>query len=149
MGGGAGNSSDKRVCIWIIDDNPADVFLFREAIQSAELDAELLVINDGSKALAVIERAETPDACPVPHLAVVDLNLPKADGIEVLEALRRSRHFPDVPVMITSSSISPVNWARMQQLRVDRFFIKPSTLEEFTQVGVVLKEMLYGDGNRK
>ena len=78
----------------------------------------------------------------MPDLVVLDLHLPKVDGIEILEAMRRSIHFSNVPVIITSSDISPRDRARMDHFQVSRYFIKPLHLEEFFQFAADLKEVL-------
>ncbi|MBM3774524.1 MAG: response regulator [Acidobacteria bacterium] len=71
-------------------------------------------------------------------LAVVDLNLPRNSGIEVLEAIRRNQRLSQVPVVIATSSASPGERARTEQLGVDLFITKPSDLESFLYVGLVL-----------
>lgn len=134
--------SDKPIRIWLVEDNPGDVYLFREALQRAELNFDMVAIEDGAEALTLIRLKETSRRGPVPDVVVLDLNLPKADGIEVLEALRKSKDFSNVPVVATSSFISPSDRAGMEHLRVARYFIKPSDPEAFFQVATALKEVL-------
>jgi CheY-like chemotaxis protein len=73
---------------------------------------------------------------------VLDLNLPKNDGIEVLEAMRKNPVFAEVPVAILSSSSSARERAKLQALRVERWLTKPSDLEEFMGIGLILKALL-------
>jgi len=75
-----------------VEDNDADVYLFRKALEGAGVNFELTVIEDGAEALAFVEGEG-----PVPHLAVLDLNLRKRDGAQVLEVIRASRRFASTP----------------------------------------------------
>jgi len=73
---------------------------------------------------------------------VLDLNLPKVEGTEVLEAIRSSRELAHIPVAVMTSSPSPRDRARAVQLGARRFITKPLDLEEFLQIGTILKDLL-------
>src|SRR5579862_1756417 len=91
--------------ILVIEDNAADVHLLRMALEEAGVTFGLTVIEDGATALAFIRHEGQYFQAPKPDLAVLDLNLPKVGGMEVLEALRHSSDMSNVPVaMVTSSS---------------------------------------------
>jgi len=122
--------------ILLIEDNPADVDLLRRAFRSAQLDCELILMEDGAEAMAFVREGTAPD------LVVLDLNLPKNDGIEVLQAMRASRNFAEVPVAILSSSASPRERARLEHFHVGRYITKPPDLDEFLQIGTTLKSYL-------
>ena len=97
----------KRARILVIEDNPADVELLRWALEDAGLDCELTVIDDGRDALDfVLQRGKHAASSP-PDLAILDWNLPKNDGLEILEGLRGNHAFDGVPVAVLSSSSSP------------------------------------------
>ena len=98
---------DEPVRILLVEDNTADVYLFRKALLGAELNFELTVIEDGGRAIAFVRGEGEYAGSPVPDLVVLDLSLPKNDGIQVLEAIRATKRFANVPVVITSSSPSP------------------------------------------
>src|SRR5215475_8799665 len=101
------NDSSEKSRLLVIDDNDGDVRLFRLALDRAEVNCELRVIADGGSALDFV-REESGSANPsIPDLVVLDLNLPKADGREILAAMRASRNFADVPVVIWTSSNTP------------------------------------------
>ena len=135
-------ASRKKICIFLAEDNSGDVELLRMALKTAKLDCELLVVSDGREALDFVrQRGKYANHQP-PDLAVLDLNLPKNDGLEVLEALRANAAFSGVPVAIVSSSSAPQELARMQNLRVDRFIPKPADLDEYLKIGATLKELL-------
>lgn len=128
--------------IFVVDDNPADVYLLREAFKQAELNCEITVVEDGAEALRFIRSHEKSGEQPTPDLAVLDLNLPGNQGIEVLEAIRLHRDLGDLPVAVLTSSSAPLERAAVERLKVDRFLIKPPDLEEFLRIGTVLKELL-------
>ena len=132
----------ERVRILLVEDNTADVYLFRKALTKAGIDYELTVIEDGARALAFVRGEGIYAGSPVPNLAVLDLSLPRHDGIQVLEAMRARESFANVPVVVTSSSASPPAHLQREHLRVARYIMKPPDLEEFLQIGNALKEIL-------
>src|ERR1051326_7449108 len=85
--------------ILLVEDNAADVYLFRKAMTNAELNYELTVIEDGGGAMMFIRAEGRYAGSPVPDLAIIDLSLPKNDGIQVVEAIRQEERFADVPVV--------------------------------------------------
>src|SRR6516225_7932816 len=95
---------DAPYCIVLIEDNQADSFLLRKALEEAELYFELTVLEDGATALEFFCQRDADPKLASPDLVVLDLNLPKYDGVEVLLGLRRSKTGRDIPVIITSSS---------------------------------------------
>lgn len=128
--------------IFVVEDNPADVYLLRKALEKAGLKFELTVIDDGTKALEFIQNESSKT--PKPDLAVLDLNLPANSGIEVLAAIRQNEHLADVPVAVVTSSAAAVDRSQVELLGVERFITKPPDLGEFLKIGEVLKEVLLG-----
>ncbi len=133
---------ERKARILVIEDNPADVELLRLAFRCASLECELTLLEDGAEALAFVRRVEAAGSEAVPDLAVLDLNLPKNDGVEVLEALRGASAFADMPVAVLSSSASSRERNRIEQYRVGRYITKPPDLDEFLQIGFILKDLL-------
>jgi CheY-like chemotaxis protein len=134
--------------ILVIEDNPSDVVLLRYALTGAGLDCQLTVIDDGGDALALFRQSGSTGESSVPDLAIVDLNLPKHGGIEILEQMRANRSFAEVPVVILSSSSSPHERAKIEKFRIGRYIVKPVELEEFLRIGWVIKELLVESGMR-
>ena len=124
--------------ILIVEDNPGDVELLRMAFKRAQLDCDLTVIADGREALIYVR---DPGAI-LPDLAILDLNVPKNDGLEILEAIRTTDRYTPVPVMVLTSSSSPGDAARVQALGVTRHVTKPLELEQFLEVGRIVKQVL-------
>jgi chemotaxis family two-component system response regulator Rcp1 len=137
---------ERKVQILLVEDNPADVDLVRRALRSAELNFELAVIEDGAEALAFVRQKEKEAGAPTPDLVVLDMNLPKNSGLEILEAMRTNRVFAGVPVAILTSSSSPRERTKMEGLRVGRYITKPPDLEEFLRIGLIIKALLVESG---
>jgi CheY-like chemotaxis protein len=130
------------VRILLVEDNSADVYLLRKALKSADLNFELTIIEDGGRAIAFIRGEGEYAGSPVPDLAVIDLSLPKNDGIQIVETIRAAGRFSDMPVVLVSSSAKPPARVNLEHLRVARYITKPPDLESFLQIGTVLKEIL-------
>jgi CheY-like chemotaxis protein len=128
--------------ILLLEDNPADIYLFREALKSAGLNFVLTVIENGADGLAFARSQGEYAQSSVPDLAVLDLNLPKGGGASVLEAMRQNKDLERVPAFIMSSTSAPREQARAKELGIERFITKPPNLEEFLQIGKVVKEVL-------
>ena len=128
--------------ILLVEDNSADVYLFRKALENAGLNFELTVLEDGASAIGFVRGDGKYRESPVPDLAVLDLSLPKNDGLQVLEAIRASHRFAHIPVVVTSSSPFPPPRLKQEHLQVARYIMKPPDLEEFLRIGGALKELL-------
>jgi chemotaxis family two-component system response regulator Rcp1 len=130
--------------ILLLEDNPADIYLLRQALKNAGVGFELTVIEDGADGLDFARRQGKYKGSFIPDLAVLDLNLPKGGGESVLKAMRQSNDLDRVPVVIMSSSVEPSEQANVKELGVEQFIRKPADLEAFLQIGYVLKEVLLG-----
>jgi len=108
------------------------------ALEEHNVSCELFVVGDGEKALSVIREIDSGDmTCP--RLVIIDLNLPKKSGYEVLRNLRNCAALRDATVVILSSSGSPKDIAQVTQLGANRYIRKPSALEEYLKIGALLK----------
>jgi len=128
--------------VLLADDNPSDVYLIREALREHGVDCDLRVASDGKAALGIIS-GERPDAVVGGiSLIILDLNLPRHDGIEILQRLRQSAWWEHVPVVVLTSSDSPRDRQMANQLGATRYLRKPSSLDEFLGLGAIFKELL-------
>ncbi|MGI8746328.1 MAG: response regulator [Bryobacteraceae bacterium] len=130
--------------IMVAEDNRADVMLIRRAFKQHELEGELLIMDDGESAIGYIHRVDADNSVAAPDLLLLDLNLPKANGEEVLAQVRRSDKCVRMPVMIISSSGSAKDRAMAAALGATMYFQKPSDLKEFMRIGALVKEILAG-----
>jgi len=115
----------------------------REALEEHGVAGELLVVGDGEKALALICEIES-EALRCPDLFIVDLNIPKRSGREVVEYMRRSVKCHQAVIAILSSSDSTRDKDDARRLGVSRYIRKPSRLDEFLSLGAIFKAMLGG-----
>ncbi len=127
--------------ILLIEDNPADANLVREALDEHEIEGELLLITNGENAIEFIRQLDTEDA-PTPDLVILDLNLPMKPGSRVLEQFRASSRCARVPIVVLSSSDSYKDREQAARLGASRYYKKPTRLVEFLKLGGVFKQML-------
>ena len=128
--------------ILLAEDNPADAALVRKALEEHGVEGELLVIDDGEMAIEFIQALDADLSAACPGLAIIDLNLPKKPGREVLERMRLSQRCRHIPVMILSSSDAERDRADAARLGATRYIRKPSRLEEFLSLGAIFKAAL-------
>lgn len=128
--------------IILVEDNPADVFLIKEAMRSHGIPFDLQWFSDGEDAVAHLEGLGTTGK--VPDVILLDLNLPKLDGKEVLVRIRQIERLRHVPVAILTSSDSPHDRHEAARLGASIYIKKPPTLDEFLDVGGTIKELLEG-----
>jgi two-component system, chemotaxis family, response regulator Rcp1 len=138
--------------ILLAEDNPADVFLVREALEGRAVNYDLHVIADGEQVVQFIERIDADRALHCPHLVLLDLHLPKRDGGEILKSLRASERCGQTPVVMLTASESPhsemnaeVNAARHAALH---YFRKTASLEQFMRLGDVVNGIIGPAGKR-
>jgi CheY-like chemotaxis protein len=132
------NPAEKRPLVMLVEDNPGDVYLFRRALDQASVDAELVVFEDGANAISF---TRSP-AGRLPDLVVLDLNLPKKGGAEVLRAIRGTSLFAEVPVLVLTSSASPRDLRETEAFGVQQYLTKPIDFEGFLLIGELVKELL-------
>ena len=128
--------------IIVIDDNPGDVELLGWALSQAGVEFELSVIADGGEALELVRRAGLTEETNAPDLVILDLNLPKVDGKEILRAMRSSEGFGSVPVIVWTSSNAVRDRAQLNELRVQQYLVKPPELDDFLSLGLAIKRVL-------
>jgi chemotaxis family two-component system response regulator Rcp1 len=117
--------------ILLVEDSPGDVLLTREALRDAKIRLNLQVAADGEEAMALLRREGKYAAAPRPDLVLLDLNLPKKDGREVLQEIKADANLAIIPVVILTTSASEVDILRSYQLHANCFVTKPVDLEQF------------------
>lgn len=128
--------------IFLAEDNRGDVLLVRRALDEHHIAHALYVARDGEEALAVVSTMGQPGHMRCPDLMLLDLNLPKVDGPEVLAQFRKHPACARTPVVVITSSDARCDRARMAALGIARYFRKPSDLDEFMQLGAVVRELV-------
>jgi CheY-like chemotaxis protein len=126
--------------ILLAEDNPADVYLIREALKEHGIQCPVHVVWDGKEVLQYI--AEAGSAERQLGLVILDLNLPRHDGIEVLQRLRQTEGLSHVPVVVLTSSDSPRDRVVASEFGATCYLRKPFNLEQFLSLGGVFKNLL-------
>jgi chemotaxis family two-component system response regulator Rcp1 len=120
--------------ILLVEDSPGDVRLTREALKDAKMYVNLHVTSDGIDAMAFLNREGEYAAVPRPDLILLDLNLPRKDGRQVLEEIKESPSLKSIPVVILTTSASDEDVMRSYQLHANCYISKPVDLEGFLKV---------------
>jgi len=120
--------------ILLIEDSPGDVRLTREAFRDAKVHMNLHVASDGVEAMAFLSREGKHADSPRPDLILLDLNLPKKNGREVLEEIKKSPVLKSIPVVILTTSASEADILRSYLLHANCYITKPVDLEGFLNV---------------
>jgi len=131
--------------ILVIEDNGSDVFLLDRALKKQDLQFELVHLLNGGEGLAFIRRQGAYADAAIPNLILVDLNLSRYTGEDILREIRSAGHLAGVPVCVWSSSRSRRDAALLKELGVSHFITKPSGLDQFMEIGKVI-EALLADG---
>lgn len=126
--------------ILLVEDNPADVFLIKEALKTHGITFRLQWFSNGEQAVTHIDRSGIHTE--MPHVILLDLNLPRMSGKEVLGRIRETPQFVHVPIAILTSSDSPQDRFETARLGASIYIRKPSTLDAFMSVGARIRELL-------
>ncbi len=128
--------------IWIAEDNPADVYLIEEALRRHEFAYRLEIADNGEDMLKMLAAVDRDPSALCPDLFLIDLNLPRQPGEEILARIRQSSRCAGVPAIVITSSDSPQDRARARQLGASFYFRKPADLERFMAIGGIIREFL-------
>jgi len=124
----------KPIDILLVEDNPGDARLTREALQLSKVRNALHHARDGEEALEFLRRQGRFAAAPTPDMILLDLNLPRRDGREVLEEIKADPKLMHIPVVILTSSQAEEDILRSYRLHANCFITKPVDLEQLTRV---------------
>ena len=119
--------------ILLVEDNAGDVRLTREALRDAAVPLNLSVVGDGLEALAYLRRSGRHSAAARPNLILLDVNLPRKDGWDVLAEIKHDADLRPIPVVVLTTSQSLSDVQRSYQLQANAFVSKPGTLDEFLE----------------
>jgi CheY-like chemotaxis protein len=124
----------RAVEILLIEDNPADVRLTREALLEGKVLNNLTVAIDGVDGLAVLRREGQYADAPRPDIVLLDLNLPRKDGREVLSEMKADPDLRRIPVVVLTTSQAEQDLIQTYDLHVNCYIIKPVDLDQFLRV---------------
>ena len=135
-------SSDEvvpRLDLLLVEDNPGDVHLVQHALKRAGAEHRMASVPDGTAALAYLRRQGQYLDSPRPDVILLDLNLPKRSGLEVLRELKSDPELQDIPVVVLTSSDTPRDVRQSYALNANCFITKPAELHDFLSVVRVIE----------
>ena len=124
----------KPIDILLVEDNPGDADLAREALEGSKLHNQLFVVGDGEAAMDFLNQSGAYMAMPRPDLILLDLNLPRKDGREVLAEIKASEDLKRIPVVILTTSQSEEDIIKSYNLHANCYITKPIDLNQFIRV---------------
>jgi chemotaxis family two-component system response regulator Rcp1 len=122
------------VDVLLVEDSPGDVRLTQEAMKESKLEIKLNVVMDGVEAMAYLRREGKYHQKPRPDLIILDLNLPKKDGREVLAEIKRDENLKVIPVVILTTSRSEEDILKTYSLHANCYVTKPLDFEKFLTI---------------
>ena len=125
------NAREKLIEILLVEDNPGDVRLTRESFKEGRLRNNMSVAEDGVEAMAFLHREGKYTNAPRPDLILLDLNLPKKDGREVLAEIKKDPELKRIPVVILTSSEAEKDIMKTYDLHANCYITKPVDLDQF------------------
>lgn len=130
-----GNETVQRPLeILLVEDNPGDVLLTKEAFKEGRLHNELHVVMDGVEAVAFLRRQGAYADRPQPDLILLDLNLPRMDGREVLAEIKADERLREIPVIVLTTSADDRDVHRAYNLHANCYLTKPVDMDQFVRV---------------
>jgi CheY-like chemotaxis protein len=133
-------NSNEKPRILLVEDNPGDIRLTQEALKESELDVNLDVVTDGELAIDfLLKRNKYADAAK-PNLILLDLNLPKKNGIEVLKEIKGYDHLKVIPVVVLTTSDADHDISKAYGLNANCYILKPVDFDDFAKVIKLIEE---------
>lgn len=126
-----GEGGGTRTEILLVEDSPGDVRLTREAFRDAKTPINLNVASDGVEAMAFLRREGAHVGAPRPDFILLDLNLPRMDGREVLAQIKKDDDLKSIPTIILTTSSAEADIVRSYQLQANAYLTKAPQLDEF------------------
>lgn len=123
--------------ILLVEDDPAHAEIARRNFETFRVSNRIMHVEDGQAALDYLYHREAyadPAKSPVPHLILLDLRLPKIDGLEVLRRIKQDEHLSRIPVVVLTTSASESDLARAYEHHANSYLVKPVDFDKFTSL---------------
>jgi chemotaxis family two-component system response regulator Rcp1 len=128
------NDNTEPIKILLVEDNPGDARLAVEALKDSKIHNNLYHVEDGVEAMRFLHREERYAEVPLPDLILLDLNLPRKDGREVLEEIKDDPALKLIPVVVLTTSEAERDLVRTYGLHANAYVVKPIDLDRFIEV---------------
>ena len=135
--------TERPIEVLVIEDNEADQHLTRTALRDARIANDVHIVADGEQAIAFLNQVGAFVDAPRPDLVLLDLNLPKKNGFQVLEEMKAAAHLKNIPVIVVSGSARPSDIARAYALQIAAYLVKPVNVDEYFTAIRALKELWF------
>jgi len=132
----------ETIHVLLVEDNPADVDLIREGFEESKIYCHLEVARDGIEAMQML-RHEQDLGCVRPDLILLDLNMPRMDGREVLAEIKQDESLKTIPVVIMTSSEAERDIAKCYELHANAFIIKPLGLDQLIEIVTQIEQFWF------
>jgi CheY-like chemotaxis protein len=132
------------ISVLLVDDDPGDVLLVREAFEDHKIGNMLSVVSDGVEALQYVRRQGSYANATRPDLILLDLNLPRKSGIEVLEEIKSDPAIATIVVVVLTTSEAEEDIVRAYKLHANAYITKPVDFEQFTKIVHQIDEFFIG-----
>jgi two-component system response regulator len=133
----------KPVQMLLVEDNPGDVRLTKETLKDAKLMVDLHVVGDGVEAMAFLRQEGKYASAPRPDLVLLDLNLPKKDGREVLSEIKQDLNLRRIPVVVLTISNGEEDVLKSYNLHANAYVNKPLNLEQFAKITKAIEDFWF------
>jgi len=133
----------KSLLVLLVEDNEGDVRLIKEAFNESKIDKSFSVAKDGEDALNYLYRRGQYSECIRPDIILLDINLPRKNGFEVLEQIKKDPELRRIPVIMLSSSSSEDHIAKSYDLNANCYLTKPVDFDEYTQVVRIIEDFWF------
>ncbi|WP_414468488.1 response regulator [Methanobacterium sp. ACI-7] len=119
--------------ILLVEDNPADIRLVEEAFKESDINTELIVVKDGVEAMEFLTHSKNHEDAPIPDLILLDLNLPRKDGREVLKEIKEDKNLKHIPVVILTTSSTEEDIYETYAHHANSYIVKPANVGRFIE----------------
>jgi len=133
----------KPVQILLVEDNPGDVRLTKETLRDAKVKINLRVVGDGVEAMAFLRQEGKYAGAPRPDIVLLDLNLPRKDGREVLAEMKQDPDFKRIPVVVLTTSYAEKDILKSYNLHANAYVTKPLDLEQFAKIVKAIEDFWF------
>ncbi|WP_034388979.1 response regulator [Deinococcus sp. YIM 77859] len=128
------SANNQAIQILLVEDNPADILLTEEAFSEAHFPHDLHIAKDGVEALTFLRKEGSHQDKPTPDVILLDLNMPRMSGLELLDVLKADEALRSIPVIVLTTSRAESDIWRSYNLHANAYIPKPVTISEFVDV---------------
>jgi chemotaxis family two-component system response regulator Rcp1 len=129
--------------ILLVEDNYGDALLTRKAFKTAKIISNITIAIDGEQALAMLRRVPPYTMAPIPDVILLDLNLPKKNGHEVLQEIKSNERLKRIPVIILTSSLAEKDVVKSYELHANCYIVKPVDPQEFIEIAKMIERFWF------